>query len=72
LPETLRAEVVGNVAVLPLARPAKRNALSAPSIQRIERFFQSLDAAVGAVVIDADGDHFSAGPDLGEMAEHER
>ena len=34
--------------------------------------FQSLDAAVGAVVIDADGDHFSAGPDLGEMAEHER
>src|SRR3954469_3988123 len=47
LPETLRAEVVGNVAVLPLARPAKRNALSDRTILGIEQFFQSLDAAVG-------------------------
>jgi enoyl-CoA hydratase/carnithine racemase len=72
LPETLRAEVVGNVAVPPLARPAKRNALSDPTILGIEQFFQSLDAAVGAVVIAADGDHFCTGPDLGGMAEHER
>jgi (methylthio)acryloyl-CoA hydratase len=71
LPDTLRVETLGRVAVLTLARPEKRNALSDQSILGIERFFHTLDAAVRAVVIDADGDHFCAGLDLGEMVERD-
>ena len=69
LPGTLRAEIAGSVAVLTLARPGKRNALSDETILGIEKFFLSLDRRVRAVVIDADGDHFCAGLDLTEMAE---
>jgi enoyl-CoA hydratase/carnithine racemase len=67
LPPTLRAERRGAVAVLTLARPEKRNALSDETILGIERFFTGLDPAVSAVVVAADGDHFSAGLDLAEM-----
>jgi enoyl-CoA hydratase/carnithine racemase len=67
LPPTLRAERRGAVAVLTLARPAKRNALSDETILGIERFFTGLEPEVRAVVITADGDHFSAGLDLAEM-----
>jgi enoyl-CoA hydratase/carnithine racemase len=67
LPPTLRMERLGAVAVLTLARPEKRNALSDRTVLGIERFFQCLDQEVKAVVIAADGDHFSAGLDLGEM-----
>jgi enoyl-CoA hydratase/carnithine racemase len=71
LPPTLRAEIAGPVAVLCLARPGKRNALSDETVLGIERFFRTLDAEVRAVVLDADGDHFCAGLDLNEMAEHD-
>jgi enoyl-CoA hydratase/carnithine racemase len=71
LPDSLRVETFGRVAVLTLARPGKRNALSDQTILGIERFFHGLDTAVGAVVIDADGEHFCAGLDLGEMAERD-
>ncbi len=71
LPGTLRAETVGSVAVLTLARPGKRNALSDETILGIERFFGGLDPRVHAVVIDADGDHFCAGLDLAEMEERD-
>ncbi len=39
LPPTLRTELRGAVAVLTLARPEKRNALSDETILGIERFF---------------------------------
>jgi (methylthio)acryloyl-CoA hydratase len=71
LPDTLRAETVGRIAVLTLARPEKRNALSDRTVLGLERFFQTLDPAVRAVVIDADGEHFCAGLDLGEMVERD-
>jgi enoyl-CoA hydratase/carnithine racemase len=71
LPDTLRVETVGRVAVVTLARPEKRNALSDETVLGIERFFSGLDETVGAVVIDADGDHFCAGLDLGEMTERD-
>ena len=75
LPSTLRAEIGGplpdGVAVLSLARPDKRNALSDETILGLERFVQSLDDRVRALVLDADGDHFSAGLDLAEMTERD-
>ncbi|SFC68708.1 Enoyl-CoA hydratase/carnithine racemase [Nocardioides terrae] len=71
LPRTLRASRVDKVAILTLARPEKRNALSDETVLGIERFFTALPAEVRSVVIDADGDHFCAGLDLGEMAERD-
>ncbi|TFV51757.1 crotonase/enoyl-CoA hydratase family protein [Blastococcus sp. TF02A-35] len=71
LPDTLRVRTAGPVAVLTLARAAKRNALNDSTVLGIERFFQTLGPAVRVVVIDADGDHFCAGLDLAEMTERD-
>ncbi|MEK0098949.1 crotonase/enoyl-CoA hydratase family protein [Streptomyces sp. A475] len=71
LPDALRAERIDKIAVLTLARPAKRNALSDEAVLGIESFFTHLDPEVRAVVIDAEGDHFCAGLDLNEMAERD-
>jgi enoyl-CoA hydratase/carnithine racemase len=71
LPPTLRHTRAGPVAVLTLARPEKRNAISDEMVQGIERFFTRLTDDVGAVVIAAEGEHFCAGLDLAEMAERD-
>ena len=69
MPPTLKVERHGAVAVLTLARAKKRNALDDPTVQGIETFFSSLPDDVRAVVLCGDGDHFSAGLDLAELAE---
>ena len=61
----------GEVAVLTLARPAKRNALDDATIEALGRFFEQPPADVKVVVLDAEGDHFSAGLDLSELAERD-
>jgi enoyl-CoA hydratase/carnithine racemase len=71
LPPSLAAEQRGPVAVLRLSRTDKRNALDDEMILGIERFFTSLPDEVGAVVIHAAGEHFSAGLDLGELTERD-
>lgn len=71
LPTTLRASRVGRVAVLTLARPAKRNALNDEAVLGIERFFTALPEDIACVVIAAEGDHFCAGLDLSEMTERD-
>jgi len=69
LPPTLKAERHGAVAVLRLARANKRNALDDPMVRGIEAFFSAVPEDVRAVVIAGEGDHFSAGLDLTELAE---
>lgn len=69
LPASLAAERQGEVAVLRLARPGKRNALDDETILGIEAFFTTLPDDIKAVVLHAEGDHFSAGLDLGELKE---
>jgi enoyl-CoA hydratase/carnithine racemase len=71
LPPTLRVDRMGKVAVLTLARAAKRNALNDETVLGIEQFFRHLPDDVACVVIAADGDHFCAGLDLSEMAERD-
>ncbi len=71
LPDTLRVEDHGEVAVLRLARSAKRNALDDATVLGLETFFAALPDGVRAVVLDAEGEHFSAGLDLGELAERD-
>jgi enoyl-CoA hydratase/carnithine racemase len=69
LPPTLKAKRHGAIAVLTLARPKKRNALDDPTVQGIETFFSSLPDDIRAVVVNGEGDHFSAGLDLTELVE---
>ncbi|MGM1062256.1 crotonase/enoyl-CoA hydratase family protein [Saccharothrix sp. Mg75] len=67
LPPTLQVEDRGEVAVLRLARAAKRNALDDATVRGLGEFFADPPAGVRAVVLDAEGDHFSAGLDLGGL-----
>src|SRR5437762_11739573 len=67
LPKSLKVEQRGPVAVLTLARPEKRNALNDTTVLGLETFFETLPASTKAVVLNAQGDHFSAGLDLSEL-----
>src|SRR6187401_3127649 len=69
LPASLIAEREGAVAILRLNRPQKRNALNDEAIVGIEQFFSSLPDGIGAVLVAAEGEHFSAGLDLSELSE---
>ena len=71
LPATLRAERRGKVAVLTLMRAAKRNAIDDATVAGIEAFFSALPEDIGAVVLNGDGEHFSAGLDLSELSERD-
>jgi (methylthio)acryloyl-CoA hydratase len=71
LPPTLRAERRGAIAVLKLNRAEKRNALDDPTVAGVETFFSSLPDGIGAVVLAAEGEHFSAGLDMTELAERD-
>jgi enoyl-CoA hydratase/carnithine racemase len=69
LPPSLRAERRGDIAVLTLRRAHKRNALDDPTVFGIEAFFEALPDEIKAVVLAAEGEHFSAGLDLSELTE---
>src|SRR5476651_1033739 len=71
LPPSLTAKQRGNIAILRLSRPQKRNALDDTSILGIESFFKALPKNIKAVVIHGAGQHFSAGLDLGELTERD-
>lgn len=67
LPKSLKVERRGAVAIVTLARPEKRNALNDTTVLGLETFFETLPAGVKAVVLNAEGKHFSAGLDLSEL-----
>src|SRR5215813_2164332 len=67
VPSSRHAERQGSLALLRLARPQKRNALDDTTVRGIETFFTDLPADVKAVVLSGEGEHFSAGLDLGEL-----
>jgi (methylthio)acryloyl-CoA hydratase len=69
LPSSLHAERRGEIAILRLSRPHKRNAIDDETVLGIETFFASLPAEVKAVVVHGEGEHFSAGLDLSELKE---
>jgi (methylthio)acryloyl-CoA hydratase len=68
LPATLQVEEHGEIAVLRLHRAAKRNALDDATVLGLEAFFTDPPPGVRAVVLDAAGEHFSAGLDMAELA----
>ena len=74
LPPSLQFErhgADGEVGVLRLCRTAKRNALDDATVLGLEAFFGAPPAGVRVVVLDAEGDHFSAGLDLSELVERD-
>jgi (methylthio)acryloyl-CoA hydratase len=60
----VRIEIDDGVAVLELARPARRNALDNLLVERVGAFFADPPPGVRAAVLLAEGDHFCAGLDL--------
>lgn len=68
---SLRFEQDGDVAIVTLARPRKRNALDDPTVLGLERFFTALPDGTKAVVVAGDGDHFCSGLDLSELTERD-
>jgi enoyl-CoA hydratase/carnithine racemase len=74
LPPSLQFERHGaedEVGVLRLSRTAKRNALDDTTVLGLEAFFGAPPTGVRAVVLDAEGEHFSAGLDLSELSERD-
>jgi enoyl-CoA hydratase/carnithine racemase len=71
LPPSLQLERHGDIAVLRINRAKKRNALNDATVLGLEAFFTAPPAGVRAVVLDADGEHFSAGLDLSELTERD-
>jgi len=69
LPASLSAELRGNIAIVTLKRPHKRNALDDTTVLGLQSFFAALPKDIKAVVLNGEGQHFSAGLDLTELTE---
>ena len=60
----------GPVTLVRLSRPEKRNAIDGRMIEAIRSVFNRLPKETRVVVLHGEGEHFCAGADLGELAEH--
>ncbi len=67
----IEVETRGATLVVHLARAQKRNALSDPVIDALDRVFTNLPDGIKAVVLSGHGEHFSAGLDLSELTERD-
>ena len=65
----LTAERHGDIAVLRLSRPHKRNALDDPTIAALHRFFTAPPPGTRAIVLHGEGEHFCAGLDLNALTD---
>ena len=64
-------ELRESIAIVTLARAAKRNALSDAMMASLEQAFAALPTSVGAAVLCGSGDHFCAGLDLSELKDRD-
>jgi len=71
--DDLQEARAGGVATITFNRPARRNAITAAMFERLLPLLEALaaDDAVGAVVLTGAGSAFSAGGDVGEMADRD-
>ena len=63
----LHFEMLDDVAVVRLSRPAKRNALNDALVLALRDVFATLPANARAAVLHGEGEHFCAGLDLSEL-----
>lgn len=66
-PPALSMRLEGEVAVLTINRPEKRNAINDQVLDELRTFFSEPPAGARAVVLHGAGGHFSAGLDLSEQ-----
>ena len=69
--DQLSISLDGPLAQVRLNRPTKRNAINDTLIAQLHTCFINLPASVGVVVLSGLGEHFCAGLDLAELAEHD-
>ena len=69
--ETLHLTRNGEVGILTLDRPAKRNALDDETISGLGEFFTHPPEGISAIVLTSTGEHFCAGLDLSEMTDRD-
>jgi (methylthio)acryloyl-CoA hydratase len=67
----LHLEIRDHIAIVRLARPAKRNALNDDLILAVRDAFDDMPETVRAAVLDGEGEHFCAGLDLSELKERD-
>lgn len=71
--QNLSLTTQGDIAVIRLNRASKRNALNLETIEELVQFFSALpQSGIRAVVLSAEGEHFSAGLDLVEHHKQQR
>ncbi|MDJ0396487.1 acetoacetate--CoA ligase [Rhodococcus sp. G-MC3] len=61
----------GDVGILTLDRPRKRNALNDDTVLALGEFFRTPPEGITAIVLTASGKHFCAGLDLSELGERD-
>ena len=68
-PKPVSTRIDGEIAIVRLERPQKRNALSDEAVLALEAAFRDLPQTVKAAVLHGAGAHFSAGLDLSELSD---
>lgn len=71
LPDSLKTEVQGEVLIVSINRPAKRNAINDETVLGLERIFSSVPSEIKCAIIRGEGNHFSSGLDLSELTERD-
>lgn len=64
----VEVSIDGAIATITLNRPHKRNALSLRVVNELRTAFETLPDSVKAIILDGNGEHFSAGLDLTELS----
>ena len=70
-PSPLHTEVRGEILLVRLSRPQKRNAMNDATVLGIEKIFSNIPEGIKCAVIYGEGKHFSAGLDLSELTERD-
>jgi enoyl-CoA hydratase/carnithine racemase len=67
----VRSELRGQILIVTLARSEKRNALNDPAVLQLSEIFAAPPADARVAIIAGEGEHFSAGLDLLELADRD-
>ena len=67
----VHSEVQGEILLVRLNRPQKRNAMNDATMLSLEGIFTSIPAGVKCAILYGEGKHFSAGLDLSELTERD-
>jgi (methylthio)acryloyl-CoA hydratase len=67
----VQTEVKGEILLVRLSRPKKRNAMNDATVLAIDAIFSDIPIGIKCAVIYGEGKHFSAGLDLSELTERD-